>query len=178
MKHAISKIRRPSVSIKNFASLWTSPASLWTSPPIYPRPGDRIFALIMCDDLPRETDSPEEKEMMAPYVAHLVVAADDICGQPCNSYFHINSDGSYCRDEDEDDDGNQSQDKVILTQNYNIVLWIKEEDYWANVEATKAYGPWIFVEEVDGDYAAAMEAAQKLAENDPQYEYRIWDPRS
>ena len=131
----------------------------------------------MCDDLPSETSSPEEKERMEPYVAHLVVEASDICGKPCNAYFHVKADGSYCLDEDEDDDGYRSLDKIILTQDYNIVSWIKEEDYWANVEATKADGLWIFVEEVEGEYDAAMEAARKLEEKDQLYEYRVWDPR-
>ena len=38
-------------------------------------------------------------------------------------------------------------------------------------------GEWTFIEEVNGTYEEALARAKVLQDNDPEFQYRIWDCR-
>jgi hypothetical protein len=68
---------------------------------------------------------------------------------------------------------------VFERRDYELILWIDENDYYNFSMSVNEYNPnpWIFVKEYNGNYEEAFQEMAKLQENDPEYAYRIWDDR-
>lgn len=155
----ISKIRKPKLKMTDFAGLWQCP---YKNPP---KDGDKIFALAINED------GVKDDEECKPFIGNFVVVYEK-GEKPCclYSYFFLDKNGEILESDEYES---------ILTQNYSVILYIKEDEYWNSVEAMKQYGPdmkWVFVKEVDGESDALKEAA-RLESEDPEFYYRIWDCR-
>jgi hypothetical protein len=160
----ISKIKKSVVEdVRNFKSKWKC---CFNDPP--PK-GSKIFALMICKDIYPSTKFDEDN---APNVVHVYVGEE--IPYPCSRYYFIGpGDGS----------GGKippSNDSVFERREYELILWIDENDYYNFSMSVNEYNPnpWIFVKEYDGNYEEAFQEMAKLQENDPEYDYRIWDDRN
>jgi hypothetical protein len=167
-KFPISKIPKPKITRANFHEKWKLASKE------LPEIGDRIYALVIKDKILYGLDgSIEDKEDAEPYIGRFLTEGDD----NCLSFFHLKADGSYYLGKYSDDDEEQ---KVILTQDYSIIMWIKEEEYWKNVcEINKgsSFEKGVFVKEIEGSYDDAFNQARNLTQQDPNFNYYVWDCR-
>lgn len=156
----ISKIKKIVVEdVRNFKNKWK--CCFNDPPPV----GSKVFALMICKDIfPNTRNDPN----VAPQVIHAYVG--DPMPYPCSNYYLIGEGGEKTPPDPE---------SMIERHDYEMILWIDEKDYFEFSENLNEYNPnpWIFVKEHEGTYEEAFEEAGKLAKDDPEYSYHIWDQR-